>query len=121
MRYARYCSAAVSESPQCTHGDFVEMPRCVRLRPAFAKVRRDHRFEMVDPAADRLVGDRDAALRQQIFDVAKAQGEPEIEPDRMLDDLKREPVPIVADFLHSLGYRTAATMPFESFQPISTG
>ena len=53
---------------------------------------------MVDPAADRLVGDRDAALRQQIFDVAKAQGEPEIEPDRLLDDLRREPVPIVAVF-----------------------
>src|ERR1019366_10429958 len=48
------------------------------------------------------------AFRQQIFDVAKAQCEPEIEPDRLLDDLRREPVPAVADFLHPLGYRTAS-------------
>jgi hypothetical protein len=58
---------------------------------------------MVHPAPNGLVGDRDAALRQQIFDVAEAQGESEIEPDRVLNDLRREPIPAVTDFLHHLG------------------
>jgi hypothetical protein len=62
---------------------------------------------MIHPAPNGLVGDHDATFRQQIFDVAKAQGEPEIQPDRLLDDLRWEAVPVVADFLHSLGYRTA--------------
>src|SRR5664279_2914137 len=83
------------------------MPGHVGLRSAFAQVRCDHCPEMVHPAPNGLVGDHDAALRQQIFDVAKAQCEPEIEPDRLLDDLRREPVPFVADFLHSPGYLTA--------------
>ena len=47
-----------------------------------------------------------AALRQQIFNVAKAQGEPQIEPDCLLDDFGREPVAFVADFPHRLGYLT---------------
>jgi hypothetical protein len=33
----------------------------------------------------------------------QAQGEPEIEPDRLLDDLTWEPGPAVADFLHPFG------------------
>src|ERR1700724_1595476 len=41
-------------------------------------------------------------FRQQILDVAGTQREPEIEPDRLLDDFGREPVTFVADFLISL-------------------
>jgi hypothetical protein len=57
---------------------------------------------MIHPASDCLVGDRNSALSEQIFDVAKAQREPKIEPNRLLNDLGREPVPSVADFRHSL-------------------
>ena len=53
------------------------------------------------------IRERNPAFRQQIFDVAEAQGESEIEPNRLLNDLRREPVPFVADFLHPLGYWTA--------------
>ena len=42
---------------------------------------------MIYPAPNGLVGDHDAAFRQQVFDVTEAQCEPEIEPDRLLDDL----------------------------------
>jgi hypothetical protein len=42
----------------------------------------------------------DSKFRQQIFDVAKAQCEPEIEPDRLLDDLGREAVATIADLGH---------------------
>jgi hypothetical protein len=60
---------------------------------------------MVDPAAHGLIGQYDPAFRQQILNVAKAQSEPQIEPDCLVDDFR---VPFVADFLHSLGYRTAS-------------
>ena len=39
------------------------------------------------PSAEQFPSDHDAAFRQQLFDVAKAQRQPEIEPDRLLDDL----------------------------------
>ena len=80
--------------------DLVQMPDRVWLGSTFAQVRRNHRTEMVPPSPDRLVGDSNAALRQQILDVAEAQREPEIEPDRLLDDLGRKPVAGVADFGH---------------------
>ena len=47
------------------------------------------------------------ALRQQVFHIAKAQGESEVEPNRLLDDLWWEAISIVADFPHSLGYPAA--------------
>ena len=103
----------VDGSPQVDHAaidfqiDFVQMPGRVGLGSAFAQVRCYHRPEMVHPAPNGFVGDRDAAFRQQIFDVAEAQGEPEIEPDRLMNDLRWEPISTVADFLHPLGYRPA--------------
>ena len=63
---------------------------------------------MVYPAAHGLVGYHDAAFRQQILDVAEAQGKPDVKPNRLLDDFGREPVPLVAYFLHPLGYLTAS-------------
>jgi len=90
----------------CLEIDLIEMPNGVAPWPAFAQFRRDRRPEMVHPAANCFVRDRNAAFRQQIFDVAKAQSKSEIEPDRVLDDFSREPVSFVADFLHPLGYRT---------------
>jgi hypothetical protein len=58
---------------------------------------------MIHPAAHGLVGDRDPALGQQILDVAKAEGEPEIKPDRVINDIRREPISHVADLPHALG------------------
>jgi hypothetical protein len=64
-------------------------------------MRRDHRPEVVHPAAHGLVRDRDPALSEQIFDVTKAECEPEIEPDRLMYHLRREPISGVADFPHA--------------------
>jgi hypothetical protein len=72
------------------------MPARVGLRSASTQVRCNHRPEMVYPAPNELVGDYNAALCQQVFDVAQAQGEPEVEPDRLLDDLGWETVAAVA-------------------------
>src|ERR1700729_1737547 len=79
-----------------------QRPRAVWT--ALAQMRGDHRPEVVHPAAHGLVRDRDAALREQILNVTKAQREPEIEPNRLMYHLGREPISGVADFPHSLGY-----------------
>jgi hypothetical protein len=86
----------------------IKMPGGVGLGSTFAQVRRDFGPEMIHPAPNGLVGDHDASFCQQVFDVTEAQCEPEIEPDRLLDDLWRKAVAAIADFLHSLGYRTAS-------------
>jgi hypothetical protein len=79
------------------------MPGRVGLGAALPQIRS----KMVHPAPNGLIGQSDPAFRQQIFDVAEAQGEPEIERDCPMNDLKREPVTAVADFLHCLGDWTA--------------
>src|SRR3984893_12713501 len=76
---------------------------------AFAQVRCDHRPEVVHPAPDGLIGDHDPAFRQQIFDVAEAQREPNIKPDRLLDDFGREAVAAIADLGHHRWLRLKVT------------
>ena len=94
----------VDGAPQINHPpidfqiDFVKMPGRMRLRAALAQMRGDHRPEVVHPAAHGLVRDCDPALSEQIFDITKAECEPEIEPDRLLDDLWRKAVAATADF-----------------------
>src|SRR5450631_4175161 len=63
---------------------------------------------MNDPAPDRLVGDDNPPFGQQILDVAEAQREAIIEPDRALDDFRREAVASVTDFGHSGRLRARA-------------
>ena len=71
-------SFAIDGSPQIDQTsidlqiDFVEMPSRIGRGPASTQVRSDHRTEMVHLAPNGFVGDRDAAFRQQILDVAKA-------------------------------------------------
>jgi hypothetical protein len=101
---------SVDGPPQVDHSavhfqiDLVEMPGPVRLLATLSQVGRDHGSEMVHPTPNRLVGHHQSALGQQILDVAKTEREPEIEPDRLVNNLGREAVSGVADFLHPLGY-----------------
>src|SRR3979490_1036198 len=46
--------------------------------------------EFQNPAPHRLIGNLQAALGEEILNVAVAQCEPEIKPDRVLDDGRRE-------------------------------
>jgi hypothetical protein len=49
---------------------------------------------------DGLVGDGDAPLGKKVFDVAETEGEPEVEPDGVADNRRREPVAwIVTDIV----------------------
>jgi hypothetical protein len=49
-----------------------------------------NRAEFQNPAPHRLIGDIETAFGEELFHVAVAQGEPEIKPNRMLDDRWRE-------------------------------
>ena len=51
--------------------------------------------------AHRFVRNVNAAFGQQILNIAVIEWKPEIQPDGMLDDLRREPMPGVGDFAHS--------------------
>jgi hypothetical protein len=64
----------------------VEMPAPAGAAPAAAKPGSVSRAEFGDPLPDRLVGDIESTLGQQLLDVAIAQAKPDIEPDRVLDD-----------------------------------
>src|SRR5277367_1883126 len=77
------------------------MPGTAWLGAAFAQVRCDCGPEMIHPAPNCLVRDQDPTLSQQLFHIAKAECEPKIQPDRLLDDLWREAVAGVADFRHA--------------------
>ena len=48
--------------------------------------------ELAAPLSNRLVGDHDSPLREEIFDVAKAEAESVVEPDGVADDLGGEAV-----------------------------
>src|SRR5271166_565588 len=87
--------------------DLVEMPSRMRLRATLAQVGCDDGSEMIHPPPDGLVRDHNPALGEQVFDVAEAEREPEVQPNRLVNDLRREPVARVADFLHPLGYRAS--------------
>ena len=60
--------------------------------------------EICGLAAHGLVRDRDPPLGEQVLGVTKAECEPEIEPNRLMYDLGREPISGLADFPHPLGY-----------------
>lgn len=63
----------------------------------------DQRPEAGDPNPDRLVGHEDAALREQPLDVAQAEREPQIEPNRVLADRLREAKAAVQGRLDAVG------------------
>ena len=73
------------------HG-FIQVPAPRRRSAPPSDIGRDQRSEMVDPATDGLITDLNSTLSQQFFDVTQAQGEPKIQPDRLLDHVRRESV-----------------------------
>src|SRR5260370_2637197 len=77
------------------------MPAVARPRATLAQPSRDRGAEFQHPAPYGLVGDLKPALGQQFLDIAVAQGEAEIEPDRVLDHLGREPMTAVAERTHT--------------------
>ena len=54
------------------------------------------RPELDAPKSDRFVGNRDASLSKQLFDVSKAHAESVVEPDGVADDLRWKSIAVVA-------------------------
>jgi hypothetical protein len=54
-----------------------------------AKFHGEQRSKLQDPSPDRFIGDIQPALGQQILDIAKAEGEVNVQPNRMPDDVRR--------------------------------
>lgn len=72
----------------------IEMPDGTRARTRSPDIARNGFAELFGPAADRLVGDIDTPLGQDLFNIPQAEGEPIIQPYRLADHLGREPVPL---------------------------
>ena len=86
-RHVERLAFGVDGAPEIDHApidfqiDLVQMPRDARLRAALSQTGSDRRSEVIDPASNGLIGDRDPALREQVFNVAKAECEPQVEPN----------------------------------------
>src|SRR4051812_13416788 len=76
------------------------MPLACRSGSPPAQVTSESWPELQDPATDGLVRGLDAALGQEFLDIAVAEREAQIEPDRVPDDFGRELATCVGDGLH---------------------
>jgi hypothetical protein len=72
----------------------------MRFRPAFAKIGSDLGSKMVHPASRICWLSVASWFPMRRCAVAEAQGEPDIKPDRVLDDFGREAVAAIADLGH---------------------
>jgi hypothetical protein len=68
--------------------DLIEVPLVAEAWPPAAQLLGVGLPELAAPLADALLGHRHPALGQELFDVAVAEGEAEVEPDGVADDLR---------------------------------
>ena len=91
--------------------DLVDMPDITK--PPFSTLESTPviRTELPAPPADRFIGHLDTALGKEIFDIAEAQSESVVHPDRVADDLGRKSVAVVSRFAlaHELSLRDAGS------------
>src|SRR6266404_8490955 len=79
----------------------VEVPYVARAWAAPPQLSCDPGPEFQHPAPHRLIGNLQAALGEKFLNVAVAQGKPEIKPDSVLDDRRREAMPSVGELIHA--------------------
>ena len=92
------------------HDHLIQMPAARRPGSRSAKVLGVEPAELERPAPDCLVTDLDAARGQQLLDVAKAEGEAEIQPHGLADHFSRKSVSPIGNRLHiSLGGRAVTS------------
>src|SRR6266700_454974 len=73
-------------------GHFVQMPLVTGSRSSSTQPCSESRTELGAPLTDRLMADNDAALGEQILNVAEAEVETKVQPHGVRDDLGRETV-----------------------------
>ena len=74
----------------------VEMPRVSHPTAPAPQLPGVDRTEPLAPLPNRLVGDRYASLREEIFSIAEAEAESIVEPDRVADDVRWESISVIA-------------------------
>jgi hypothetical protein len=75
--------------------DLVHVPLITGSRPTPAQSVGETRCEFLAPAPHRLVGDDNTAFRQDQLDIPETKAEYVVQPDRVADDLGREPIAVV--------------------------
>ena len=94
------CSPQVELLTLNLHEDFVYVPD-VTAPPKFpSNLPSVFCPELRAPEPDRLVGDDDSTLGEQVFDIPKAECESMVEPDTMTNDLGRKTMTFV-ERIHS--------------------
>jgi hypothetical protein len=86
--------------PDYTGYHYIEMPDRTRARARSPNVGRNGPAEFLGPAADRLVRDVDPALGESLLHIPQTEGELEIQPNGLADDLRGKPVSFVGDCSH---------------------
>ena len=66
--------------------------------------------ELHRPLPHRLVADQDTSGSEHLFNHAQAQGEPEVQPHNVADDLSREPVAGIARMTGQVHARAYASI-----------
>jgi len=79
----------------------VEVPSIARPWAAPPQLSCDPGPEFQNPAPHRFIGNLQAALGQEILNVAVAQCEPEVQPNCVLDNRGREAVPAIGELIHA--------------------
>src|SRR5215217_4690273 len=74
------------------HGNLVEVPCISSTGQPAADLIGECLAELQSPLAHCLMADRNATRPEDLVHMPQAQGEAEIEPDRVADDLGREAV-----------------------------
>ncbi len=92
--------------------DLIEVPDVESARRFAPEAAHVSRSELQSPPTDRLVRNDDPALEQHLLNQPQAQWEPEVQPNRMGDDLRWKAMVLVADGLAHAGRSTRpALMP----------
>ena len=76
-----------------------------RSRTAPSPTASDRRSEFEHPTANAFVGEVEATLGKQLFDIAIAQGEAKVQPHGVLDDDRRKTMPAIGDRSHARSLR----------------
>ena len=94
-----YCAPQILLATLDRDEHLVEMPGVSHPTAPPPQLPGVDRTEPLAPLPNRLVGDRHASLREEIFSIAEAEAESIVEPDRVADDVGWESISVIADRL----------------------
>ena len=77
-----------------------EVPSRARAWAGLPQLARDQRAEFQHPAPHRFIGDVEPTLGEHFLHISVAQGEAEIKPDRVLNDLGRKAMAAIRKLNH---------------------